>query len=193
MGSKLESLQERLGRLQEQIETETKVEAAQAAIDKTRDVFSNAITATIAKVEKDTGESLRDIGLGVWVAYPANSNGNARLYVSGLAVGDDGLPLQLKRSSGRVNGGNGSNGASEYVLGDGRVFATCLDAVKALGITVEDSDGNRLDGFKYYHRHDRLPDDVRKQIVKRPKAETGAETSDGAANTDGAETQAQAA
>lgn len=174
--TKLDTLKSKLAAMQEKVDAETKVEAAQAAIDKVRDTFTDAILATIAKVEKDSGASLKAIGIGLWIAYPANATNGAKPLVSGLETGDDGLPAQLKKPSARVNGGNGGNGDSEYVLGDGRVFATCLDAVKALGLTVEDSDGKRLDGFKYYHRHDRLPDDVKAKITKRPKSETGAET-----------------
>jgi hypothetical protein len=173
--TKLSNLKAKLAALAEKVEAEEKVEAAQDAIDKTRDLFSDALTAAILKVEKDSGESLRTIGIGIWVAYPANGGGDSKLMVSGLETGDDGLPAQLKRPSARVNGSNGANGDSEYVLGDGRVFTTCLDAVKALGLVVENDKGERLDGFKYYHRHDRLPDDVKGKITKRPKSETPAE------------------
>lgn len=184
--TKLDTLKSKLAAMQEKVDAETKVEAAQSAIDKVRDTFTDAVLGAIAKVEKDSGESLRTIGIGIWVAYPANGANGAKPLVSGLETGDDGLPAQLKRPAARVNGGNGGNGDSEYVLGDGRVFTTCLEAVKALGLTVEDSDGKRLDGFKYYHRHDRLPDDVKSQIVKRPKSETPTETP----ATNGAEPQA---
>lgn len=173
--TKLANLKAKLAALAEKVEVEEKVEAAQVAIDKTRDLFADALTTAIATVEKSSGESLRTIGIGIWVAYPANANGSAKLMVSGLETGDDGLPAQLKRPAIRVNGSNGASGASEYVLEDGRVFGTCLDAVKALGIAVEDSDGKRLEGFAYYHRHDRLPADVKGKIEKRAKSETPAE------------------
>ncbi len=186
--TKLDTLKSKLAAMQDKVDAETKVEQAQAAIDKVRDTFTDAVLATIATVEKDSGESLRAIGIGIWIAYPANATNGAKPLVSGLETGDDGLPAQLKRPSARVNGGGGGNGEYEYVLGDGRIFTTCLDAVKALGLTVEDSDGKRLDGFKYYHRHDRLPDDVKSQIVKRPKSETPAEPP----ATNGAEPQADA-
>lgn len=174
--SKLDTLKSKLLALQEKVTAEEAVEAAQVAIDKVRDAFSDAITSAIEGVEKATGESLRAIGIGIWVAYPANGPDNSKLMVSGLETGDDGLPAQLKRPSARVTSGNGANGASEYLLEDGRVLATCLDAVKALGLTVEDAKGKRLDGFQYYHRHDRLPADVKGKITKRPKADAGAST-----------------
>lgn len=190
--TKLDTLKSKLAAMQEKVDAETKVEAAQVATDKVRDTFTDAVLTAIATVEKSSGESLRSIGIGIWVAYPANATNGAKPLVSGLETGDDGLPAQLKRPAARVNGGNGGNGDSEYVLGDGRVFTTCLDAVKALGLTVEDSDGKRLDGFKYYHRHDRLPDDVKTQIVKRPKSETGAEPPAEPPATNGAEPSADA-
>lgn len=173
--TKLDTLKSKMAALQEKINAETAVEAAQAGIDKVRDLFSDALTTAIATVEKDSGESLRTIGIGIWVAYPANGKGDSKLMVSGLETADDGLPAQLKRPSARVNGSNGANGASEYALDDGRVFATCLEAVKALGIKCEDANGKRLEGFQYYHRHDRLPSDVKGKIEKRAKAETTAE------------------
>lgn len=169
--SKLDTLKSKLASLQEKVEAEEKVEAASVAIDKVRDAFSDAITSAIAGVEKATGESLRSIGLGIWCAYPANGGKDSALMVSGLETGDDGLPAQLKRPSARTTGNGSTAGKSEYVLADGRIFATCLDAVKALGLVVEDAKGKRLDGFAYYHRHDRLPADVKAQITKREKAD----------------------
>lgn len=169
--SKGDNLRSKLAALQEKIAAEEKVEAASVAIDKVRDAFSDAITSAITSAEKATGESLRSIGIGIWCAYPANGGKDSALMVSGLETGDDGLPAQLKRPSARPTGNGSSAGKSEYVLADGRVFATCLDAVKALGLKVEDSNGKRLDGFAYYHRHDRLPADVKAQITKRDKAD----------------------
>ncbi len=190
--TKLDTLKAKMAALQDKIDAETATVSAQTAIDKTRDLFSEAISIAMAKVEKDSGESLRDLGIGIWVAYPANGKGDSKLMVSGLETGDDGLPAQLKRPSARVNGGNGAHQASEYVLGDGRTFTTCLEAVNALGI-VTDKDGKRLDGFKYYHRHDRLPDDVKAKIEKRPKAETPAEPSAEPPATNGAGPDAETA
>jgi hypothetical protein len=66
--------------------------------------------------------------------------------------------------------GNGANGDSfEYVLEDGRVFENCEKAVNALGTDTRDSQGNLLDGKKYYTRHDRLPKELQEAITKRPK------------------------
>lgn len=185
--SKLATLKAKMAALQEKVVEEEKVEAAQTAIDKVRDAFSEAITSAIAGVEKATGESLRAIGIGIWCAYPANGPKDSALMVSGLETGDDGLPAQLKRPSARTTGNGSSAGTFEYVLADGRVFGTCLDAVKALGLKVEGPDGKRLDGFQYYHRHDRLPADVKAQITKREKADGTPDAGEAAETPDAGE------
>ena len=96
MATKLDTLQEKLAKLQAEIEAESQKEAVEKATADVRDAFSEAIKAAITIQETDTGKSLRDIGLGVWVAYPKNPDGE--LMVSALTVGDDGLPAALRRT-----------------------------------------------------------------------------------------------
>ncbi len=171
MTSKLETLQEKLARLQATIAVEEAKEREEQAIAEIRDAFSSAITQAVAKVEKDTKKSLREIGLGIWIAYAAGDT--SAVSVSALAVGDDGLPKQLRRTtSTNGNGSHASNGngvAKEYVLEDGRVFESCLDAVHAKGIETHDADGKPLAGKKWYHRHDRLPKELAATITVRDK------------------------
>jgi len=155
MGTKLETLQEKLARLQEQISKEEEKERQETAIAEVRDSFADAIMASVAATEKETGKSLREIGLGIWIAYP-DGEGNGKVQVSALAVGTDGLPKALKRSG---------NGQWEYFLKDGRgPFAGTLEALDAMGFKGERG--------KYYHRHDRLPKELQEQIIRKPKAET---------------------
>ena len=175
MGTKLETLQEKLARLQEQIAGEEEKVKQETAIAEVRDSFSDAIMAAVAATEKETGKSLREIGIGIWIAYP-DGDGNGKVSVSALAVGTDGLPKALKRTNGKSNGdgshsnGNG-NGDSEYFLKDGRgPFAGTLEALDAMGYT-----GTR---GKYYHRHDRLPKELQEQIVKKSKPAETAETAE---------------
>jgi len=125
--------------------------------------------AAVAATEKETGKSLREIGLGIWIAYPEGAD-DGTVSVSALAVGTDGLPKALKRTNGKSNGdgtgtGNGNgNGHSEYFLKDGRgPFAGTLEALDAMEF--------KGDRGKYYHRWDRLPKELQEQIEKRPKAE----------------------
>jgi len=174
MTSKLETLQEKLAKLQSSIALEESKEKEEQAIADIRDAFSDAITKAVAAVEKETKKSLREIGLGIWIAYAAGDT--SAVSVSALAVGDDGLPKQLRRTTSSNGNGNGShasngNGATkEYVLEDGRVFESCLDAVHAKGIETHDSDGKPLAGKKWYHRHDRLPKELAATITVRDKA-----------------------
>jgi hypothetical protein len=214
MTSKMESLKEKLARLQREIEAEEIREKQEAAAARIRDTFTEAIRETVARVEQETGESLKAIGLGIWVAYPVDSAQESVLNVSALAVGLDGFPKgatsKKPTSTGtRANGnGNGNgNGDYEYVLGDGRVFDTCEKAVNALGEVTRDSEGNLLDGKKYWTRHDRLPKELADAITKRAKASTpetpatsdpaAPETSDpapaGASNNEGEATSDPAA
>jgi hypothetical protein len=177
MTSKMESLKEKLARLQAEIEAEAVREAQEAAATRIRDSFTQAIRDTVARVEQETGESLKAIGLGIWVAYPVDSAQESVLNVSALAVGLDGFPKgatsKKPTSTGTraTSNGNG-NGDYEYVLGDGRVFDTCEKAVNALGEVTRDSEGNLLDGKKYWTRHDRLPKELADAITKRAKAST---------------------
>ncbi len=179
MGTKLETLQEKLAKLQADITAETAKETEEQAIAGIRDAFAATITDAISAAETETGKSLREIGLGVWVAYPAGEN--SALMVSALVVGDDGLPKMLRRptvsngngTNGNGNGTNGNgNGAKEYVLADGRAFDTCLAAVHAMGIKTHDDAGKALQGKKYHHRHDRLPTELADAITVRIKATT---------------------
>ena len=170
MSTKLETLQEKLAKLQEQVVKEELKVKEDAAIVVVRDSFSTAIMAAVAATEQETGKSLREIGLGIWIAYPdGDGDGdNGKVSVSALAVGTDGLPKALKRTNGKSNGdGNGNghtNGTSEYFLKDGRgPFAGTLEALDAMEF--------KGDRGKYYHRHDRLPKELQEQIEKRPKAE----------------------
>jgi len=170
MGTKLETLQEKLTKLQEQIGKEELKVQEETAIAVVRDSFADAIMVAVAATEKESGKSLREIGLGIWIAYP-DGDGNGKVHVSALAVGTDGLPKALKRSSnGHANGngeshGHGNGNGSEYFLKDGRgPFAGTLEALDAMGFTGERG--------KYYHRHDRLPKELQEQIIKRAKAET---------------------
>ena len=141
----------------------------------------DGIRAAIADVETKEGFSLKDVSLGVWAGYAEGG-----LTVSFLQAGDDGLPKAIKKT-GNGNGHASANGAtgngdSEYVLADGRVFATCLDAVHAMGIETHGADGKVLSGKAYYHRHDRLPKEVKDAIAKQAKA-TEEAAADGDANS----------
>lgn len=174
MGTKLETLQSKLAKLQADIEAEAERERQENAIAEVRDSFTDAIVKAVQEAEKATKTSLRDIGLGIWVAFPAGTE-NGNMSVSALAVGDDGLPKALKRSPSKNGNGNGhhngnGNGQSwEYSLKDGRgPFATTHDALDALGIAKE----NR---GQYYHRWDRLPKELKEQMERRPKAEGNGE------------------
>ena len=171
MTTKLETLKDKLARIQAQIAEEEAEANRQAAIAKVRDTFETAIRAAIADVETKEGFSLKDVSLGIWAGYAEGG-----LTVSFLQAGDDGLPKAIKKSSNGTGNGNGhatgatGNGDSEYVLADGRVFATCLDAVHAMGIETHGADGKVLSGKAYYHRHDRLPKEVKDAITKQAKA-----------------------
>lgn len=169
MTTNMQSLKEKMAKIQAQIEAEEQREKLETATAKVRDSFTEAIRETIAKVEKATGESLKAVGLGVWVAYPVGSD-DSTLTISALAVGTDGLPRSLKKTPASSNG-NG-NGTYEYVLADGRVFDTCEKAVNAVGVETRDKDGNLLDGKKFYVRWDRIPKELQEKITKSPKAET---------------------
>ena len=172
MGTKLETLQAKLAKLQADIEAESERDRQEKAIAEVRDTFTDAIVQAVQEAEKGTKKSLRDIGLGIWVAYPAGTD-NGHMAVSALAVGDDGLPKALKRTpskngSGHQNG-NGNGQSWEYFLKDGRgPFATTHDALDALGIP-KDKRG------QYYHRWDRLPKELQEQLERRPKAEGNGE------------------
>ena len=170
MGTKLETLQSKLAKLQADIEAEAEKERQEKAIAEVRDTFTDAIIKAVQESEKATKTSLRDIGLGIWVAFPAGTE-NGNMSVSALAVGDDGLPKALKRTPSKNGNGNGNgNGQSwEYFLKDGRgPFATTHDALDALGI-AKDKRG------QYYHRWDRLPKELQEQLERRPKAEGNGE------------------
>lgn len=173
MGTKLETLQEKLAKLQADIQAEAEKERQEKAIAEVRDTFANAIVQAVQGAEKATGKALRDIGLGIWVAYPAGSE-NGHMAVSALAVGEDGLPKALKRTPTKNGNGNGhSNGQNgnghDYFLKDGRgPFASTLEALDAMGFP-KDKRG------QYYHRWDRLPKELQEQIERRPKAEEEAE------------------
>jgi hypothetical protein len=174
MTSKMETLKEKLARLQAEIQAEEVREKQEIAAARIRDSFTEAIRETVARVEQETGESLKAIGLGIWVAYPVDSTQESILNVSALAVGLDGFPKGAVKKSGSTSNGNGSY---EYVLTDGRVFDTCEKAVNALGEVTRDAAGNLLEGKKYWTRHDRLPKELADAITRRPKAEAPA-TSD---------------
>jgi len=164
MGTKLETLQEKLAKLQADIQAEAEKERQEKAIAEVRDTFANAIVQAVQGAEKATGTALRDIGLGIWVAYPAGSE-NGHMSVSALAVGEDGLPKALKRTPTKNGNGNGH----DYFLKDGRgPYASTLEALDAMGFP-KDKRG------QYYHRWDRLPKELQEQIERRPKAEEKAE------------------
>jgi hypothetical protein len=174
MTSKMETLKEKLARLQAEIQAEEVREKQEIAAARIRDSFTEAIRETVARVEQETGESLKAIGLGIWVAYPVDSTQESILNVSALAVGLDGFPKgATTKKSGSTSNGNG-NGNYEYVLTDGRVFDTCEKAVNALGEVTRDAAGNLLEGKKYWTRHDRLPKELADAITRRPKAEAPA-------------------
>lgn len=164
MGTKLETLQEKLQKLQNQIAGEEQKVKEEKAIEEIRDSFSEAITDAVAATEKETGKSLREIGLGIWIAYP-DGDGDGKVTISALAVGADGLPKALKRNgNGHSNGNGNGNGHNEYFLQDGRgPFAGTLEALDAMGFSGERG--------KYYHRWDRLPKELQEQIIRKPKAE----------------------
>lgn len=164
--SKLENLQAKLAKVQADIKAESDRETQVAAQAEIRDSFSDAIAETVATVEKTASKSLRDIGLGIWVAYPKQGD---KVSVSALAVGDDGLPKALRRTAERNGTGNGNGNGFTFTLEDGRSFDTNLDAVHALGIATHGDDGEPLDGKTYYHRHDRLPKDIAAKITKAAK------------------------
>ena len=177
MGTKLETLQAKLAKLQADIQAEQDTERQYQAIGQIRDTFSKAITDAVNRVEKETGKSLREIGLGIWVAYPAGT-ANGHMALSALAVGEDGLPKAMKRTIGKANGqqngkgnGNGHNGngnGHDYFLKDGRgPFPSTLEALDAIGFP-KDKRG------QYYHRWDRLPKELQEQINRKPKAEKAA-------------------
>ncbi|MFQ6030017.1 MAG: hypothetical protein ACE5Q6_21300 [Dehalococcoidia bacterium] len=170
--TKLETLQAKLAKLQEDIEAEQRKEAVETARAEVRDTFAEAIKAAITITETDTGKSLRDIGLGIWLAYPPE-NTDGEIMVSALTVGDDGLPAALRRTASK-NGSNGHSNGNGYLyqLADGRTFETCEMAVNALGTETRDANGDFLDGKQYYHRHDRLPKALKEKITKVEKPET---------------------
>jgi hypothetical protein len=166
MGTKLETLQEKLAKLQAEIQAEQERERQEKAIAEVRDTFRSAIVQAVQEAEKATGKSLRQIGLGIWVAYPAGSD-NGHLAVSALAVAEDGLPKAFKRTpSKNGNGqhnGNGNGHSWDYFLKDGRgPYASTLEALDAMGFP-KDKRG------QYYHRWDRLPKELQEQ--NHPQAE----------------------
>ena len=170
MATKMETLQEKLAKLQGDIEAEAQREAVETATAEVRDTFSEAIQAAIAITEKDSGKTLRDIHLGIWIAYPPDDKSS--LTVSALTVGEDGLPAALKRKVSSNGNGNGNGNGHLYKLEDGREFETCEMAVNALGVETRDDKGDFLDGKQYYHRHDRLPKELKAKIEKVAEPET---------------------
>ena len=175
--TKLENLQAKLAKLQADIETEQRQEAVVTAIAEVRDTFAEVIKAAIGGQETESGKSLRDIGLGVWVAYPPE-NTDGELMVSALTVGDDGLPAALRRTGSKNGSGNGHSDGNGflYKLADGREFETCEAAVNGLGIDTRDANNDFLDGKQYYYRHDRLPKELKEKITKEPKPANNDET-----------------
>ena len=167
MGTKLETLQEKLAKLQADIKVEEQKSAMEKATADVLGAFNEAIKAAITTTETDMGKSLRDIGLGIWLAYP-KENPDGELMELALTVGDDGLPAALPRTPSK----NGTNGQYENVLGDGRVFEKCEEAVNAMGIDTRDANGECLDGKQYYYRHDRPPKEIAEAITKRAKETT---------------------
>ncbi len=178
MASKLETLQEKMAKLQAQILEAEVSERLDDAIKTLGATFRAATVDMIATVEAETGKSLASHGLGVWAGYPKDGT----LAVSILAVGDDGLPKALKRNgngngkakakanetnetNGKANNGNGY----EYIV-HGKAYATTLEALDALGHP-------KADRGDYYHRWDRLPKGLRAKIVRQAKG-----TLDGTAN-----------
>ena len=73
MGTKLETLQAKLAKVQADIEAEAERERQENAIAEVRDSFTDAIVKAVQEAEKATKKSLRDIGLGIWVAFPAGT------------------------------------------------------------------------------------------------------------------------
>ena len=111
---------------------------------------------------------------GLWVV----NNGKGDVLVSIMQARDDGMPKAQATKSGNVAGSNGNGSNSEYVLEDNRVFDNCEKAVNALGIETRDSEGNWLEGKKYYGRLDRLPKEVAAKITKREKVVTEPENTE---------------
>jgi len=184
MGTKLEDLQAKLERLQSQIKDEAVKEAAETALAEVRDKFTDAITAAVKDAEKSAGKTLREIGLGIWVA-PSPTEGKGAFTVSALQYGDDGLPKAMRRQATRTGNGNGNGSGQEYeyFLKDGRgPFAGTLEALDAMNFP-KDKRG------QYYHRWDRLPKELQEAITRKPKAQA---TGD-AANVGKNETGQQAA
>ena len=151
--SHLESLTERLAKLQKDIEVEQGREAIEARTTEIQEAVRAAITPLIGELPKTHG---------VWV----NTNSEGSIMVSILQVRDDGMPkAQQTRSGSTASNGNGFI----YTLEDERTFDTCEDAVNALGIETRDAKGEWLEGKKYYGRLDRLPKEVASKITKSEK------------------------
>ncbi len=68
MVGKMETLKDKLAKIQAQLAEEEDREKQEQATAKIRDSFSEAIRETIGQVEQETGESLKSVGLGIWVA-----------------------------------------------------------------------------------------------------------------------------
>ena len=157
MTTKLETLQEKMAKLQAQILEAEANEAQDKAIQELGETFRAAVSECIAQVESETGMSLASHGLGVWAGYPKDG----KLAVSILAVGDDGLPKALKRNGNRKANGNGDRNNWEYIV-HGKAYDTTHAALDALGHPKEDRG-------EYYHRYDRLPKGLRGKITRQPK------------------------
>ncbi len=204
MASKLETLQQKMAKLQAQILEAEASEMQDQAIKALGETFRDAISECIAQVEANTGKSLSSHGLGVWAGHPKDG----KLAVSILAVGEDGLPKALKRNGNGNGNGNGkakakadtdTNGKAnngngwEYVV-HGQAYATTFEALDALGHPKEDRG-------EYYHRWDRLPKGLQAKVVRQAKGtldgtanDTGAAEADtGAADTGAAEADTGAA
>lgn len=154
--SHLESLQARMSKIQADIDNENGRLKIEAKTGEIIEAVRKGVTPLIGEMPTTHG---------LWVT----TNGKGDVMVSVLSARDDGMPkAQASKSSGNGSGsGNGS--ASEYVLGDGRVFENCEAAVNALGIDTRDDKNEWLDGKKYYGRLDRLPKEIAEKITKRDK------------------------
>lgn len=170
----LETLQERMAKLQREIETENARAIIEAKTEEIQTAVREAVTPLIGELP---------VTHGLWVV----NDGNGSVLVSIMQSREDGMPKAQQTRSG-TTGGNGGNGAAYlYTLGDGREFDTCEAAVNALGIETRDAKGEWLDGKKYYGRLDRLPKELVEKITKTAKPSEESSTSDASASdTNGA-------
>jgi hypothetical protein len=156
MTSRRESLEDKMKRLQAQILAEDQRQEAERVVAEAQAQFALTLAPAVQNIESGTGISLRALNVGLWAYYDPDGALQVRL----LAVGEDALPrppAAPRRRSPRPGEGY------VYYLSDGRgPFDSTLEALDALGIPAE-SRG------RYYHRWDRLPQELKEQIERRPR------------------------